>query len=345
MRRPGDTITISNPSTGFSRTITVGADGGYRFSQLPTGQYQISRNGAAPRNVTVNVGSAATVDFAGGDATTLDTVTVGFGCHQPDRHFVGGVDDDPDRRADQQDPGGARHHLCRPCSLGTVRGDAAFGNLASFGGASVAENQYYVNGFNVTNSFRSLNYSSILFEVIAEQQTKTGGYGAEFGRSLGGVVNQITKRGTNEFHAGGNVFWSPNSLRSDVGTPSNPLTPEYGDLRPGQLARHDRRLARANLWASGRPDLGSPVRLRFDFTPVRMPTSSVQSTTNTSQEQGAAVGAEAGLEHQRQPHPGVHRLRTRTPPIPTATTMRRARSRVVPTTARPSPSRVVTTTS
>ena len=47
----GDTITLSNPATGFSRTITVGADGGYRFPQLPSGQYQISRNGAAARSV------------------------------------------------------------------------------------------------------------------------------------------------------------------------------------------------------------------------------------------------------------------------------------------------------
>ena len=47
---------------------------------------------------------------------------------------------------------------------GTVRGDAAFGNLASFGGSSVAENQYYVNGFNITNSFRSLNFSNVPFE-------------------------------------------------------------------------------------------------------------------------------------------------------------------------------------
>jgi hypothetical protein len=73
----GDTITLINPATGFSRTITVGADGGYRFPQLPSGQYQISRNGAAPRSVSVNVGTAANVDFAAaGDATTLDTVTV-----------------------------------------------------------------------------------------------------------------------------------------------------------------------------------------------------------------------------------------------------------------------------
>src|SRR3546814_1253174 len=50
---PGDTITISNPATGFSRTVTVGADGNYRFSSLPTGEYQISENGGAPRHVRV----------------------------------------------------------------------------------------------------------------------------------------------------------------------------------------------------------------------------------------------------------------------------------------------------
>ena len=249
----GDTITITNPSTGFNRTITVDSSGSYRFSQLPTGQYQISRNGAAPRSVTVNVGSAATVDFASGDATTLDTVTVvGAGAINP--IDVSSVESTTILTAEQINKIPVARDTTSVALLapGTVRGDAAFGNLASFGGASVAENQYYVNGFNVTNSFRSLNYSAIPFEAIAEQQTKTGGYGAEFGRSLGGVVNQITKRGTNEFHAGGNVFWSPNSLRSDTENTyySNPLTPEFGDLR--QDNSHDTVDAwRANLWASG----------------------------------------------------------------------------------------------
>jgi len=96
-----------------------------------------------------------------------------------------------------------------------VRGDAAFGNLASFGGASVAENAYFVNGFNITNAFNNLNFAQLPFEAIAEQQTKTGGYGAEFGRALGGVVNVVTKSGSNEFKAGANVFWTPESLRED----------------------------------------------------------------------------------------------------------------------------------
>jgi hypothetical protein len=71
----GDTITITSPSTGFSRTITAGSDGNYRFAQLPSGQYQVSRNGGAPRTVNVNVGTSANIDFSS-DATTLDTVTV-----------------------------------------------------------------------------------------------------------------------------------------------------------------------------------------------------------------------------------------------------------------------------
>ena len=80
----GDTVTVTNQSTGFSRTITVDATGSYRFSQLPTGQYQVSRNGGSPRTVNVNVGGAANVDFVSADATTLDAVTVvGSGAINP----------------------------------------------------------------------------------------------------------------------------------------------------------------------------------------------------------------------------------------------------------------------
>jgi hypothetical protein len=250
----GDTITIANPATGFSRTITVGADGAYRFSQLPTGQYTVTRNGGTARTVNVSVGTASTVDFvAAGGATTLDTVTVvGTGAINP--IDVSSVESTTILTAEQINKIPVARDTTSVALLapGTVRGDAAFGNLASFGGASVAENQYYVNGFNITNTFRNLNFASIPFEAVAEQQVKTGGYGAEFGRSLGGVVNQITKRGTNEFHAGGNVYWSPEDLREDVKDTyhSNPLTPEFGTLRQDN-SRDSTWNARANIWASG----------------------------------------------------------------------------------------------
>ena len=244
----GDTITITNPATGFSRTITVGADGSYRFSALPIGQYQVSRNGGAARNANVSVGTAANVDFVqAGTAGELDTVeVVGAGAINP--IDVTSVESTTILTAEQiaKIPVPRDTTSVALLAPGTVRGDAAFGNLASFGGSSVAENQYYINGFNITNSFRSLNFSNVPFEAIQEQQIKTGGYGAEFGRSLGGVINQITKRGTNEFHAGGNIFWSPEDLREDGANAY--LT--NGTLRSDNSSDTQNEWV-ANAWASG----------------------------------------------------------------------------------------------
>ncbi|MGH8077933.1 MAG: TonB-dependent receptor plug domain-containing protein, partial [Lysobacter sp.] len=83
----------------------------------------------------------------------------------------------------------------------------------SFGGATVGENAYYINGFNVTNFRNGLGFSNVPFDMYSEYQVKTGGYGAEFGRSTGGVVNATTKRGSNEWHWGGSMYWQPNRWR------------------------------------------------------------------------------------------------------------------------------------
>ncbi|MGX5730863.1 TonB-dependent receptor [Pseudoxanthomonas beigongshangi] len=252
----GDTITIVSPDTGFTRTINVSGDGSYRFSALPTGKYTITRKAAdgtsSSRDITVTVGTAANVDFAraasaSGGATTLDAVQV-VGTNAINPIDVSSVESTTVLTSEQIAKIPVPRNITGVALLapGTIKGDAAFGNLASFGGSSVAENQYYVNGFNITNTFKNLNFSQIPFEAIAEQQIKTGGYGAEFGRSTGGVINLITKRGSNEFHAGGNVFWEPKSLRE--------TTPNYY-WNNGQLVSDNSKdkgwEATASAWASG----------------------------------------------------------------------------------------------
>ncbi len=234
----GDTITITNPATGFSRTITVTGDGNYRISQLPIGQYTVTRNGGSARTVTVNIGTASNVDFvastsSGAGATNLDTVTV-VGTAAINPIDVSSVESTTILTAEQVAKIPVPRDITSVALLapGTVRGDAAFGNLASFGGASVSENAYFVNGFNITNSFDNLNFAQLPFEAIAEQQTKTGGYGAEFGRALGGVVNVVTKSGSNEFHAGANIFWTPASLREDQRDRFSNAGLNYGGVQP-----------------------------------------------------------------------------------------------------------------
>ncbi len=250
----GDTITIVSPDTGFTRTISAAADGSYRFSALPTGKYTITRKSAdgtsSSRDVTVSVGTAANVNFVAAStsgATTLDAVQV-VGTNAINPIDVSSVESTTILTAEQIAKIPVSRDITGVALLapGTVKGDAAFGKLASFGGSSVAENQYYVNGFNITNTFKNLNFAQVPFEAIAEQQIKTGGYGAEFGRSTGGVINLITKRGSNEFHAGGNIFWSPESLRE-----TNPnLVYNNGQL-VADNSKDNGWEATASVWASG----------------------------------------------------------------------------------------------
>jgi hypothetical protein len=220
---PGATVIIERPETGFSRRIGTGSDGSFRASALPIGTYRVTVQRAdgsteVRENVRVNVGTGTDVNFAAanaGGATTLAAVQVIGGAINP--IDVSSVESSTILTSEQIDRLPVPRDISSVALLapGTVKGDAAFGNLASFGGSSVAENQYYLNGLNITNSFKNLQFGEVPYEAISEQQIKTGGYGAEFGRSTGGVINLISKRGTNEFRAGGNVYWSPEALVED----------------------------------------------------------------------------------------------------------------------------------
>ena len=173
-------------------------------------------SGGISREVTVKVGTGTSVQLAAssGDATTLGTVTVvGSGSINP--IDVSSVESTTVFTAQQIAELPVSRDVTSVALLapGTVKGDTGLGNLASFGGSSVAENGYYINGFDVTNIRNFLSFANVPFDAIGEQQVKTGGYGAEFGRSLGGVLSIVTKRGTNEWKGGVSAYWEPSSLR------------------------------------------------------------------------------------------------------------------------------------
>ena len=92
----------------------------------------------------------------------------------------------------------------------------------SFGGSSVAENAVYINGLNVTDFYNRVGFSSVPYAFYKEFQVKTGGYSVEFGRTTGGVINAVTRSGTNEFEFGAEVAWEPSSLQSRAGTVTIP---------------------------------------------------------------------------------------------------------------------------
>ena len=95
----------------------------------------------------------------------------------------------------------------------------------SISGASGLENQYVIDGVNITNSgygaigsysivFGSLG-SGVPFDFIEEVQVKTGGYSAEFGQATGGVVQAVTKSGGNQFRGSVFSYYQPEAFQSE----------------------------------------------------------------------------------------------------------------------------------
>ncbi len=208
--KSGETVTITAVDTGASRQAKAGSDGSFAFSKLPPGRYRVT-SGGVTREVLVSIGAGsnvvlddtARIEVVGSRIRTIDTTSV-----ESNTSFT--------QEEIRALPLARSVNAVALLAPGAVKGDN-FGNdltLPSFGGASIAENGYYVNGLDVTNIRTFLSYAEVPFDAIAQQQFKTGGYGAEYGRSLGGVVSLVTKRGTNEWKGGASVYWQPKSLRS-----------------------------------------------------------------------------------------------------------------------------------
>ncbi|MGN6112879.1 MAG: TonB-dependent receptor [Luteimonas sp.] len=208
----GSTVTITNNS-GFSRTVTVDADGRYSASQLPVGNYTVT-SGGEQRQITVVVGSGSNVSFGG--ATNLGAVTV-VGSNVPSID-VTATDTRTVITAEELKrlPMPRSAESIALLAPGAVTGNGTFfGGEISFGGSSVAENAYYLNGYFSGNPMTNVGGFTLPYGSIEQQETYTGGYGAKYGRSSGGVISQIGKSGTNDWQFGGQIVYTPKSLKAE----------------------------------------------------------------------------------------------------------------------------------
>src|SRR5690606_16281149 len=99
---------------------------------------------------------------------------------------------------------------------------------------------------NVTDFYRRQSFSAAPFAFFQEFQVKTGGYSVEFGRSTGGVINAVSRRGSNEFEGGIQMTFEPNAWRSEAEDHF------YDDGSVNVRSSHDRQsLLKTNIWAWG----------------------------------------------------------------------------------------------
>ena len=221
---PGVAVTVLDPDTGLQLVAVSDGRGFYRLPALPPSVYQVTASldgfQTYRRDVRVELGRTLSHDIGMVMGAFTDTIEVtGEPSLLDATSAVTGINvtaDELHRRLPIQREATEVAFLAPSTAAGDTAFDTGFTpgqRPVSIAGGSVAENAYQVNGLNITN-FRNLVGSTMVpYEFLQEVQVKTGGYEAEFGRSTGGVINMVTKSGTNALRGGVSVYWQPDSLQ------------------------------------------------------------------------------------------------------------------------------------
>ena len=205
---PGVDVTILNTATGLARTVSTNQSGIYSATFLQPGAYAVSatKTGFAKvenTGLTVGVGQTLTVDIQLPLSTTSETVEVNGQA----------VLVDPAKTEQSQS---VSQTLVQNLPIVGRRWDnfvlltpgvTTDGGLVSYRGISGLYNNNSVDGANNNQAFfseargRSTVPYTYSLDAIQEFQVSASNYSAEFGQAAGGVVNAVTKSGSNDFHA------------------------------------------------------------------------------------------------------------------------------------------------
>ncbi|MFN2386223.1 MAG: TonB-dependent receptor domain-containing protein [Thermoanaerobaculia bacterium] len=223
---PGVTVTAKHEETGLSVNGVTDSDGSYRLLNLPTGTYNITAElpgvGTAVReNVKLVLGSAPTVNFTLNLAGVTAAVTA-----SAEAPLIEVTNTSASTSISEEQiralPVAGRDFRSLVLLTPATRFDSERGNLAISGQRGINTN-VTIDGVDFNNAFFGGTVGgaegraplAISQESIKEFTVITNGASVEFGRTGGGVVNVITKSGTNEFHGSAFYYWQPQDLISD----------------------------------------------------------------------------------------------------------------------------------
>ena len=248
-------VLLKNVETNATRTVAIDAAGKFQATAVPAGRYSatlVSKgNPIGTTEVEVLAGQGVQAQFV------TDAITSVKIQGRRSRIDVSNTNNGAVFTARELEKLPIATDLTSVALLApnTARADAAFGG-ASFGGSGASENAFYINGFPVTNPLSNLGSSELPFGAVTQASVITGGFGAEFGRSIGGVMNVTTKSGTNRWEAGVSLSTTPESLHAKTGNIYYPGTGHY-PATDGKL--HFRRELDKNDAAQAAAFVGGPL--------------------------------------------------------------------------------------
>ena len=229
---PGVEVKVQGPRG--SLTTTTNDQGVYRFSSLEPGRYTVSIeatkgfgrfeqkdvevNLSRTSNVTATLqpeGATASVDVSATSGAAVDVTANTTGTNVSTEQFS----NFPTQRTVQ-----SLYNIAPTVVRSGLRDSSGRDRDPSVAGSSGPENNYILDGVTVSDPAFGGSGANMPFEFVQEVEIKTGAYGAEYGKSTGGIFNVVTKAGTNEIRGDAFGYFAFKGLVRDVKSSAIPFT-------------------------------------------------------------------------------------------------------------------------
>src|SRR5579863_7002900 len=306
----GAKVSIANKATGITRDVTTDAAGLYSAPNLQPGVYDVtvSASGfsaAKQADVTLTVGGQQTLNLSlriGEASQTVEVTGAATQVQVNNSVLSNEIESNTVRELPLNgrdwaqlatlSPGVNALETQQPFENGNLRGNRGFGAQLSISGGRPTQNNYRLDGLSI-NDYGNGGPGSVLgqnlgVDAIEEFSVITGNYSAEYGRTSGGVVNAISKSGTNAFHGDAYEFLRNTALDAN----------DFFSNRAGLPTA----VYRQNQFGAA---IGGPIRkdktfVFFDYEGIRH-TEGIPSGNSNVPSDNARLGILAGQAPTNQP--------------------------------------------
>ncbi|MFQ5696066.1 MAG: carboxypeptidase regulatory-like domain-containing protein, partial [Terriglobia bacterium] len=224
---PDATVTVVNTSTGLRRTATTSIVGEYLFAGLPVGEYEVTVEmqgfGREVRKIVLQIGQTARLDFTLQVGAVAEQVVVEAGGElvEPTRTTVASVI--AEQQIESLPVNGRQFIDFSLLAPGVTIGDTTSGSTdvivepvtkLAFGGQNIHYNFVAIDGADNMSSASGIQKTTPSQEAVREFQVINTTFSSEYGRAAGGIVNIITKSGSNDFHGSVYEFFQNDALNA-----------------------------------------------------------------------------------------------------------------------------------
>jgi hypothetical protein len=220
---PGAPVTLKGLDTGSTASTTTNSNGGYSFSLLKPGRYQITVKQAGFAEVTqtveVQVGQTSNVAIDLSVAKGTETVEVSGTAPLINTEPSNNTAFTQAEVEQLPSAGGDITNIADTAPGAVVNGTGGYGNF-TVNGLPATSNLFTVNGENDMDPYFNINNSgasnlTLGQNEVAEATVITNPYGGQYGQLAGAQITYVTKSGTNQFHGNALYWWNGRLLNAN----------------------------------------------------------------------------------------------------------------------------------